>query len=251
MSAPFSAFASQLVDNLKAGRDQTVVVFGTSLTASGQWVSDTRNWLNSINPGQASVTLINSGQSGKASRTGLSVLDSAVIAKNPDTVFIEFSVNDAFTAFAPGNIDHDISIEESKANLNTMIDRLRAALPEVEIILQTMNPAWDAPNGNKSGSKRPELLAYYEAYREVSVTRGLLMIDHTENWLALQSENLASFKDYIPDGVHPSQTASTRITFAQIKESLTTSPVPEPAHSGLWFGLAALWPLSQRRKVRG
>ena len=34
------SFGSQLVDNLRAGKDQTVVVYGTSLTAGGRWVTE-------------------------------------------------------------------------------------------------------------------------------------------------------------------------------------------------------------------
>lgn len=250
MACAGRVLASQLVDNLRAGENQTVVVFGTSLTASGQWVTDTKNWLNGLNPGHASVTMINSGQSGKASGTGLAVLDSAVIAKRPDTVFIEFSVNDAFNAFAPGNIDYNISVAQGVANLNLMIDRIQAALPQTEIILQTMNPAWDAPNGNMSGSKRPNLAEYYDSYRALSVTRGLLLIDHNANWVALRNSNPALFQDYIPDGVHPSQTASTRITFAQIQQSLVATTIPEPSCCAFFVGLLALLPAGfySRRK---
>lgn len=210
------AFASKLVDNLRAGKSQTVVVFGTSLTAGGRWVTETKVWLEKINP-EAKVTLINSGLSGKNSLVGLAKLDQAVIAKKPDTVFIEFSVNDAFK-FPEKEIQ--VSVEDGAKNLETIIDRIKKALPDTEIILQTMNPAWDAPNGRGSGSKRPELDAYYEGYRKVAEKRGLLLIDHHKNWVKIQKDDKAQFEKYVNDGVHPTPAASSAVTFPQVKESL-------------------------------
>ncbi len=214
--AASSSFASQLVDNLKAGKSQTVVVYGTSLTAGGRWVTETKVWLEKINP-EAKVTLVNSGQSGKNSLVGLAKLDAVVIDKKPDTVFIEFAVNDAFKF---PEKDQQVSVEDSAKNLETMIERIKKALPGTEIILQTMNPAWDAPNGRESGSKRPELDAYYEGYRKVAAKHGLLLIDHHKNWVKIRTDDKALFEKYVSDGVHPTPDASSKVTFPQVKASL-------------------------------
>lgn len=209
--------ASQLVDNLLAGKNQTLVVYGTSLTAGGKWVAETKAWLNTLNPGKVTATVINSGQSGKNSRVGLEKLDEVVIAKKPDTVIIEFAVNDAGKGKDPTK---HVTVEESMRNLETIIDRIKAARPETEIIIQTMNPAWDAPNGNRSSSIRPGLENYYEGYRKVAAKRGLLLIDHNKNWVAIQEKDPELFKTYIQDGVHPTPDGSIAVTFKQIKESL-------------------------------
>lgn len=211
-----SVFGSQLVDNLKAGKDQTLVVYGTSLTAGGKWVSETKKWLESVNP-QAKVTLVNSGQSGKNSITGLEKLDSVVIAKKPDTVLIEFAVNDA--VLFP-DLKQRVSIEESARNLETMVERIRKALPKTEIIIQTMNPAWDSPKGNGSATKRPELAAYYEGYRKTAAKLGLQLIDHDKNWEKLRAEDEEKFKTYVMDGVHPTPEASVAVTFPEVKKAL-------------------------------
>ena len=217
------------MDNLQAGRPQKIVVYGTSLTEGGQWSNDLSTWLNGLYPGQ--VTVINSGLSGKASNTALANLPSKVIAHMPDVVFIEFAVNDAFTAYTSADPDLGITPEKSQANLNRLIDAILAAKPETEIILQTMNPAWDAPNGNKSASKRPHLAAYYEGYRKIAADRHLLLIDHHRNWNRLRTANPVLFQSYIPDGVHPTPAASTAITFPEIKKMLrstaATSSKPE------------------------
>ena len=52
--------ASQLVARLKAGKSQTVVASGTSLTEGGAWVSQLQQALQAEYPGLA--TVINSGQ---------------------------------------------------------------------------------------------------------------------------------------------------------------------------------------------
>jgi lysophospholipase L1-like esterase len=211
--------ASHLLDNLQAGRAQKIVVYGTSLTEGGRWPDDLSVWLNELHPGQ--VTLINSGLSGKASNTALANLETKVIAHAPDVVFIEFTVNDAFTAYTQADLDLGITPEKSQDNLNRMIDAILKAKPGTEIILQTMNPAWDAPNGNKSSSKRPDLAAYYEGYRKIAAARHLLLIDHYANWNRLLTTDPASFQSYVPDGVHPTPVASTAVTFAEIKKVLT------------------------------
>lgn len=211
-----SAPASQLVDHLKAGKSQTLVVYGTSLTAGGKWVSATKTWLESINP-QSQVTVINSGQSGKNSLTGLAKLDQVVIAKKPDTVIIEFAVNDA--VLFP-DLNQRVSIEGSARNLETMVERIRKALPETEIIVQTMNGVWDSPKGNGSATRRPELDAYYEGYRKTAAKLGLKLIDHHKNWEKLRAEDEEKFKAYVADGVHPTPEASLKITFPEIKRAL-------------------------------
>ncbi len=208
---------SQLMKNLEAGEKQTVVVYGTSLTAGGQWVIDMKTWLEDRHPDL--VTVVNSGLPGQASNTALAHVETRVFAHKPDAVFIEFAINDAF-AFDADHLDHGISLEKSRANLNQLIDLIRRSNPVAEIILQTMNPAWDAPNGNQSASRRAKLAAYYDGYREVAAARGLRLIDHHANWSRLQSSDRTRFEFYVPDGVHPTATGSTAITFPAIQAAL-------------------------------
>jgi len=214
--APGLCPASQLVDNLKAGKDQTVVVYGTSLTRGGEWTKALDAWLVTVNP-KAKVKFINSGQSGKNSIVGLQKLDEVVIANKPDTVIIEFAVNDAGKHEGK---EAAVSQEQCAKNLGEMIDRIKKALPGAEIIIQTMNPAWDAPNGNRSGSIRPELASYYEVYRKVAAERGLLLVDHNKNWEKIRKEDEELFKTYVKDGVHPTKEASVKVTFPELKAAL-------------------------------
>lgn len=45
-------------------------------------------------------------------------------------------------------------------------------------MLQTMNVGWDAPNGNRSLSARPQLEAFNEVYRGYAREHGLPLLDH-------------------------------------------------------------------------
>ena len=227
--------ATQLMDNLAAGKDQTVVAYGTSLTASGYsaWVGQVQAWLDAQYPGQ--LGMVNSGIPGGYSVDGLANLDARVLAYHPDTVFIEFAVNDAA----------NLTVAASKANLNTMIDRILAADPGTEIILQTMNSAWDAPNGWGSATARPNLADYYQGYRDVAAARSLLLINHYPAWVNLQLTDLATFEAYVPDGIHPSAAALAVMTTPRIEAAL----VPEPGTLMLVGGLAVGLLVCRRRAV--
>lgn len=206
-----------LVTALAAGQPRKVVVYGTSLTAGGAWVGQMNSWLSAKYPGQ--LTVINSGLSGKNSAEGLAQLQTKVLAHQPDTVFLEFAMNDAFL-YSDGT--PQLSVAQAQANLNAIIDAIRAQNPQAEIILQTMNTVWDSPSGsNQSATLRPNLAAYYEMYRSVAATRGLMLIDHQPAWAALQQGDLATFQSYVPDGVHPAATGWSKVVLPLLKWKLS------------------------------
>lgn len=251
-----SVHASQLIDNLRDGKPQTVVAYGTSLTAqtaAGRWVTDLRNWLNADYPGLA--TVINSGQSGKASNTAVLNLQTAVLSHHPDTVFLEFSMNDAFTNFSASNNPTDwtpaITPARAKSNLESMISSIRTQNPFAEIILMTMNPVFNSASNPTAATYRPELVTYYDVYRAVAAEQGLLLIDHYANWKPIYDENFALFQAYVPDGVHPTAAGASTVIFPQIRESLTAVPEPETSGlllmSGIFVFTALLFRLNRAR----
>ncbi len=85
------------IRNLEAGRAQTIVTYGTSLTAGGAWPALLQGVLDRKYPGLA--TVINSGEGGQWSAWGVQNLEERVLQKNPDAVFIEFGINDAVLRF--------------------------------------------------------------------------------------------------------------------------------------------------------
>ncbi|RYD47011.1 MAG: hypothetical protein EOP83_28720, partial [Verrucomicrobiaceae bacterium] len=208
---------AKLVAALAASQPRKVVVYGTSLTASGAWVSQMSQWLSAKYP--SLLTVINSGLSGKNSAEGLAQLQAKVLNHHPDTVFIEFAMNDAFL-YSDGT--PQLSVEQARANLNAMIDAILTQNPQAEIILQTMNTVWDSPSGsNQSASLRPNLAAYYEMYRSVAAARGLMLIDHQPAWSALQQGDLATFQSWVPDGVHPVANGLSKVVLPLLKWKLT------------------------------
>lgn len=87
-----------------------------------------------------------------------------------------------------------------------MINLIRSLNAAAEIILQTMNPTCNSTAGGASGqggALRPNLAAYFQAYRDVVADHGLLLIDNDVNWLALHQSHPTLDKTYVADGVHP------------------------------------------------
>jgi lysophospholipase L1-like esterase len=201
--------SSQLVANLKTGKEQVVVAYGTSLTEGGAWVRQLSGAIDSKFPGM--ITVINSGGSGQWSEWGLKNLDQLVIEKEPDTVFIEFGINDSVERFKG-------SPEVAKRNLINMIDRINKALPECEIILMTMTPGNKHPQGHRS--YRKSIPDHYEMYRSVAKEKGLQLIDHYPNWIKLQETNPELFKKYVPDTIHPTAKGNLNVVTPVILDQL-------------------------------
>lgn len=187
------ASRSRLVRNLEAGKPQRVVIFGTSLSKGGAWVTQLQAALEARFPGL--VTFVNGAKGGQNSRWGLANVDQNVVAAKPDTVFVEFAINDSVARF-------DLSQAESRKNLEAILGRIRQALPDCEIVLQIMNPAFGKQPGEPSYRRDQD--AYQQIYRDVGRAQGLLVIDHSIEWKALAAkEGEATVLKYINDGVHP------------------------------------------------
>jgi lysophospholipase L1-like esterase len=200
--------------NLQAGKQQTVIVYGTSLTAVSEWPKALKAYFDKQFPGL--VVFINSAKSGEESDWGVANLQERVLSKKPDLVFIEFSVNDAATK-------HNISTEKSAANLDTMVKALRAQNPQMDIVLQTMNTAWDSPaepSHKMYASDRPHLADYYDVYRKYAHEHDLPLVDNYPNWLKLQQTDEEKFKKWLPEGLHPIPEASLAVTVPAIEALL-------------------------------
>lgn len=229
--APLCAEGAVL-PRLEQGEKLTICAIGTSVTGSywdpankvsvpSAWFPLLGKWLNSLYPEQ--VTIHNEGIGGAASKftptyangnggSGLDVQLDRALAHNPDVLFIEFAVNDAYHKYG-------ISKQASKDNLQEMIDRTRAWAAKhnksVEIVVQTMN------NITHEGD-RPEEAAYYQGYRDVAKANGLLLIDHYRNWLKLydSEEDHATWKSNVPDGAHPNEKGAQIVILPEIQKVL-------------------------------
>ena len=197
---------SRLVANLEAGKQQTLVTYGTSLTDGAPWVPELQAALDRNYPGKAKV--VNSGKGAMWSGWGVENLDQRVIEKKPDTVLIEFSINDAY-------LPYHTSVQQARSNLENMIDRILKPNANCEIILMVMNP----PVGVHL-EQRPRIKDYNQMYRDVAKDRKLLLIDHYPNWEKILKDDPALFNKYVPDGIHPGAEGCQRVIAPEILKAL-------------------------------
>jgi len=196
----------KLIDNLKIGKFQKIVTYGTSLTAKGAWVELLDLELKKRYPGLCEV--INSGKSAMHSQWAVENLSEKVLKYKPDVLFIEFAVNDAFSEYA-------INLHVSYLNIKYIIERVAVDLPDCEFILMIMNP----PAGIHL-EQRPDYKEYYQMYRDIAGELALSLIDNQHSWDCVLSENKALAEQLIPDGIHPSREGDIKVTFKNIVDTL-------------------------------
>jgi acyl-CoA thioesterase I len=198
-----------LLTAVRGGYPRKVVIIGTSLShlTYGDWPALMTPWLKGEAPDPTKVTVVNLAQSGSSSLTGGINKLASVKAENPDTVFMEFSMNDAYTPYS-------MSLQQSEDNHTFIINDLRADNPNIEIIIQTMN------NPNPSGEPRPDIANYYQVARDVATAEGLLLIDHNVNWLNLFNTDPTTWSTYVPDGIHPTTTGYTNVMIPELQQAL-------------------------------
>lgn len=201
-----SSPTSELLSDIRAGEVRKVVTIGTSLTSSA-WPGLMQTWLKSEAPDPNDVTVVNLGIGASNSQSGGINILANIKAQNPDTVFMEFSINDAFYA----SITQQISAD----NHNFIINDLRAHNPDIEIIIQTMNNPID-----RHLTARPEIAAYYQVARDVAAAQGLLLIDHYPNWLEVYNSDPTTWDSYVPDGIHPNSTGHQNVMMPELQQAL-------------------------------
>lgn len=201
-----AAEKSRLIVNLESGKQQTIITYGTSLTESGAWVKQLQEVLNSRYPGKTKI--INSGKGGMWSKWGVDNLDNRVIEKKPDTVFIEFAMNDAF-------LFYKTSVDQAQSNLENMIERILKSNSKCEIVLMVMNPPIIVQL-----KRRPRIKDYYQMYRDVAKAKKCLLIDHYPKWEKILKENPKLFWKLVPDGIHPGPEGCKAVITPNITKAL-------------------------------
>jgi acyl-CoA thioesterase I len=216
---------SQVIKNLEAGRKQTLVTFGTSLTAGGAWVGLMGTYLKAKYPNL--VTVHNEGASGHGSRYGLTIIKN-VTRHVPDAVIVEFAMNDAYYPEQNG-FTEGVPVDTSVLNLGRIIDSVKAVNSACVILPQTMNLVLGGPL-----KRRPNLKAYYEGYRAFARQKGLFLIDHEPVWKAVLDYDTAYYlTSWVPDSLHPNAESSGIVTLPGVLSALTgarieiTSPAPQ------------------------
>jgi len=189
--------------------DSCVVFYGTSLTHAGGWVDVIGSELRTHYP---ALRTINAAESGQNSRWGRDHLGTRVLSLRPTAVFLEFAINDAVARF-------NISIAEARANLETMLDALKATRPHSLVVLQVMNPVIDRPPGHDG--HRPRLAEYEQLWRDVAHERRLMLVDHAPAWAKLLAQGDQTFRHYVPDGLHPNATGYAEYVLPTLRSALS------------------------------
>lgn len=179
-----------------------ITAFGTSLTAEPQtWPADLEHILGHCL--ETPVTVHRVAGPGMGSRWALEQLHQ-VIEAQPDLILLEFSINDA-------DVRDGVTLAQSRAQHETLVTKIRHALPQTEIWLMTMSPA----HGMR-GWMRPRLQEYYALYEALAQEFELGLIDHYARWRALprQARGLAQ------DGLHPDSTVATQVILPSLYAAL-------------------------------
>lgn len=208
-----SAFAqAEFVKKLAAGQPQTLVVYGTSVSSLGhglEWVAAVGEDLNRRYDNR--LTLHNNGMSGRNSEWALKHVQDSVIAVKPDAVIIEFATNDAVTRF-------NISLEDCRNNTIELINTIRKACPDCEIILHTV---CGYPLG-KNLENRPQMDKYNAVYRKISKEQKLMLIDEAEIFKGIaRKQGVSALKRFQHDGVHSTQRGALEIIYPNVVRTLT------------------------------
>ena len=196
--------------HLQKGQPQHLIVYGTSLSSGGNGSA----WMDVVKArigekyGDNLVSYTLAGKGGMWSVWGVKNFEDSVIAKKPDAVFIEFGMNDAFQ-------EYGTSVALARLNLEYMIDRLRLYNDSCDIFLQVMN----MPIG-KSATFRPHLDDYYAMYRKVAEEKKVMLIDHYPNWKQILDQGEDTFRQYVPDGLHPNKKGGEEVIAPKIVEIL-------------------------------
>jgi len=184
------------------GEDINVVYYGGSVTnGSGasdadntSWRGIISNWLTENAPEGTTVTNINSAIGGTGTQFGIYRLKEAVLDKQPDLLFIEFSINDWY--------DDQVSPcdkKEAAKRFETIIREVRKALPNCDIVnvLTTEKACIGSLKNNK-------LHAQAQGHDEIAREYGIPTL-YVGKALAhhLPAEWESVWGEYMTDIVHP------------------------------------------------
>jgi lysophospholipase L1-like esterase len=158
-------------------RPLVVCAFGDSITAGGEASAPERiyweRWLAALRQRhpKARITGINSATGGDTTVHGLARLDEKVLAHQPDLVLVAFGMNDQNVGSVP--------LDQFEANLNRLVDRIRANTPAEIVFLSSClpNPAWHFTSGRME--------EYGRVTARVAAARGCAFADVLVNWKAV------------------------------------------------------------------
>ena len=204
---------ANFITELGEGRRQKIVVYGTSLTANSAWPAQLQSTLREAYGRKLDV--VNAARGGADSRWGLANVTRRVVREKPDSVLIEFAINDALES-------SKLSVSESIRNLEGMIEIIRRERPACEVILMIMNP----PVGDAL-AQRPHIADYEKAYRRAAREIPCRLIDFSGVWRPIISKQSGRWIALAPDGLHPNGKACREVILPGLLKGIG---FPQPSH---------------------
>jgi acyl-CoA thioesterase I len=179
------------IRKMKSGLPVTIAALGDSLTAG--WL-EKRGYLDFLKGmlseryKECKLNIVNKGVPGDTAIGGLSRLDKDILQNNPDIVFIQFALNDAYTGFSPS---------EFSKNIKEIIDRIREK-SKAEIVLITSTFLGFVQGGDLAD-------IFYNVLEKISERNTIPIVKVHEYWKN-QIPDKAHYKNYVQDDLmHPNE----------------------------------------------
>jgi len=182
---------TRTIDNLSTGTPVTIVALGDSLTqgwmVSKGYVDFLKEMLHAKFP-QSRFLLVNSGIPGDTADSGLYRMKWDVLRYNPDCVFIQYALNDAFSGFTE---------QQFKRSIKGIIDNIRDN-GDAEIVLIT-----SVYIGDNDDNRRVE--GYYHQLEILGRDYRIPVVLTHEYWKKKIREGILFGTLVQFDGVHPTE----------------------------------------------
>jgi len=209
----------QVWKNLLAGKQTTILLYGTSLTATefpdqcGAWVIGLRKWATSHFGDR--LTIKNSAEGGKDSQWGIDHLEDRVVAYRPNYLWIEFGMNDSCTPYGS-------TLADVEKRLATLLQRIRKELPTTGVGLLSMNPKIENALKPVAPGQHNLLSEIYSLCRAAAEQFDTDFLDIHGRWIERELADHGFLQRHIRDGVHPDGDSALEIIFPAIRGFLET-----------------------------
>lgn len=182
LKVAFTVLTLTLFNNVQAQENSRILFFGDSITAG--YGLDTEQAFpaliqDKIDSKDLKYRVINAGQSGETSAGGLRRVDW-ILQQQPDIFFLELGGNDGLRGVDPNN---------TKDNLQQIIDKVNAKFPDTKIVLAGMQAP---PNMGESYAQQFKNI-FYELADENDVVFMPFVLEDVAGDPSLNQ----------PDGIHP------------------------------------------------
>lgn len=177
------------IAKLMSGSPVTIIALGDSLTQGWMVQKGYLDFLDEMLKSRypaAAFSLLNRGLPGDTAQGGLTRVRYDVVDGDPDLVFIQFALNDAFTGYTPDEFGQSIS---------QIIGEIRRGV-DSEIVLVTSVCLGNPRENSYAGQ-------FYERLSELSTQHNLPLVKVHEYWQCKIAEGVEFRKLVQADLVHP------------------------------------------------